>query len=116
MPHFAHKVRRFDCYYEKRQSKESEEHKLGLQILFRFFRSKEIFKYIELDYAFTFGRRANIYVEGVKKLAIEFVATPMNYLEWKEKQATYLENEILPIWVLSRKTFFEMKDGDYNFF
>ncbi len=40
----------------------------------------------------------------------------MNYLEWKEKQATYLENEILPIWVLSRKTFFEMKDGDYNFF
>jgi len=116
VPHFAHKSRGYDCYYEKRLSIESEEHKLGLQMLFKLFRSKVIYNFVELDYAFSFGRRANIYAEGANKLAIEFVATPMDYLEWKEKHAIYLENGLIPIWILSRKTFFEMKDGDYNFF
>lgn len=117
VPHFAHISRNHTCEIQSNEKFESEEHKLGIQKLFSFFRSKVEIDLIDINYRFGFGRRANIYIENKdSKIAIEYVVNPMNYNEWGNKHKDYLDNNIIPLWVLSRKKFTEMSGKDYNFF
>jgi len=71
---------------------------------------------IDIDYKLDFHKRANVYVKGRTRLAIEYVANPMAYLQWLEKNESYINHDIIPLWVLSRNKFDEMSHNDYNFF
>lgn len=116
VPHFAHRKNNYSCDTNKRNSFESEEHKKGVQIIFNLIREKSNYDLIDIDHYLPFKRRANIFIKSENIMTYEYVANPMNYSEWYDKQKAYAENNIPCRWILSEKKFNEMNGNDYNFF
>ncbi len=116
VPHFAHRKNNYSCDIKNKSSFESEEHKKGVQIIFNLIREKGYYETIDIDYYLPFKRRANIFIKSEIIMTFEYIANPMNYNEWHNKQKAYEENNIHCRWILSRKRFNEMNGKDYNFF
>lgn len=110
-----------DCYFNKINSKESEEHRKGKLALYTYF--KEFFKHkgkdavVEVDYKLSNGRRTDIYVEvSSKKLAYEYLREDVKLNEWQNKHQDFQSINVVDHWVLSAKDFMVKWKDNKKFF
>ncbi len=116
VPYFAHRARNYTCLENNRKSFESEEHKLGIQLLYNYFKINHNAENIEIDYKLDFGRRANLYIQSKERnFAVEYIVNPMSYAEWIKKDNDYNNNDVAVVWILSTEKFSVDADYDYDF-
>lgn len=108
IPHFAHisGVER-DCYFDRNETKETEEHRMGKSILYNYFKDKYEDANVYIDYKHKNGRRSNIYIEfkSGERLVVEFQRNDLKVTEWKKRNYDYTDDKTNIIWILSSKEY-----------
>lgn len=105
IPHFSHKVSNEKCDSINIDFRESEQHKIGKFLIYKYLKNLYPHENTLLNYRFKNRRRADIYTEFIdgNKLAIEFQRTALDIDEWIERQEEYNKANINVIWILLGK-------------
>lgn len=117
VPHFAHKNIQRNCESYKRDSIESENHRMGVHYIYTYLKDNWPSAQIEVDYRFENNRRANLYIDNNgEKLAIEYVYKLMDYKSWMDRNNDYNKLGINSVWILSDNELKNQILNGYDFF
>ncbi|WP_240841946.1 competence protein CoiA family protein [Acidaminobacter sp. JC074] len=110
-PYFSHYKGQMDKSINHHSDVQSGEHEDGVFVLYHYLSR---FYDVQLDYRLDFKRNANLYIEGSKNLAIEFVYHPDSIKKRHEKMKDYKKNRQEAIWVISSKSNFVSDEHRFN--
>lgn len=121
IPYFAHcdGFAHF-CSYQEYFKKESKAHKMGKEILHRYFKELYPDANVRMEYRLENRRRANIYVEqNNQRLAVELERFDIDIQGWEQKHKDYKELGIADLWIIcpnKNKTKFYDSERDLHIF